>query len=100
MDFSYSLSRQVLLVLDGVGALVEEGDQEAQDELLQFLCSLSERKDSYKLKLLVTSNAKLQHWSSACFRSGSEQVKVHLALVERGGGGARLSTAKQRNLNL
>ena len=69
------------MVLDGVDALVEGCNQKARDALLEFLCSLSERNDSYNLKLLVTSNVRLIHDSSACFRHGSEQVKAYFGYV-------------------
>ncbi|CAN0454660.1 unnamed protein product, partial [Laminaria digitata] len=65
----------VLLVVDGVDALVEEWDREARDRFLGFANSLCARKDSYKLKLLVTSTFSLtQEGSHFCFQTGSEKV--------------------------
>ena len=70
----------MLLVLDGIDALVERLDGGARDRFFEFASSLCSREDSYTLKLLVTSSFRVNHDSYTCFESGREQVKLELAL--------------------
>lgn len=67
---------QVLLVLDGVDALFEDRDGEARDNLLKMLSSLCAMSDCCHLRLLATSDVKLQSNTVMSFRNGTEKVRV------------------------
>lgn len=80
--------------MDGVDALCEERDWEARDNLLKMLSSLCAMSDSCHLRLLATSDFKLQRNTAMCFRNGTEKVRVPIVFdgVHREGKGG--STAK------
>ncbi|CAM9791684.1 unnamed protein product [Ectocarpus fasciculatus] len=62
--------QKVLLVLDNVDSLLEGGG-DAQDPLVQLLCSLCSMGGGGRLKLLATSEHKLLS-GNECFRGGTE----------------------------
>lgn len=66
--------------MDGVDALFEERDWEARDNLLKMLSSLCAMSDRCHLRLLATSEFKLQRNTATCFRNGSEKVRVSVVM--------------------
>lgn len=66
---------QVLLVLDGVDALIEQGAGEARDNLVDLLSQLC-RFGRGKLTLLLTSEETLLEGTNRRFQNGSEKVTM------------------------
>ena len=60
--------------MDGVDSLFEEGDWDARADLLKILSSLCGNDDSRRIRLLATSENKLQRNTAVCFRNGTEKV--------------------------
>lgn len=65
---------QVLLVLDAVNALTEDGGSKARKSLADFVDQLC--GTSPHLKLLVTSENSLQKMTDRCLRNYTEQVGI------------------------